>query len=163
MDGSNPSRMIRYDQDLWFLQRLLTAAPYSLGLEKPAVLIIGSGGGIDTMAALQYGARSVTAVEINPVTVELVRSHYADYVGHIFDDPKVRLVAREGRHFLTVDDSRYDLIRLTGVDTRAAAAIGGHGSDAKRQTTRVPPPGRSSNRVASTCAVATSAVQRSIR
>jgi spermidine synthase len=129
MDGSNPSRMIRYDQDLWFLQRLLTAAPYNLGLEKPAVLIIGSGGGIDTMAALQYGARSVTAVEINPVTVELVRSHYADYVGHIFDNPKVRLVAREGRHFLTVDDSRYDLIRLTGVDTRAAAAIGANSMD----------------------------------
>jgi SAM-dependent methyltransferase len=128
MDGSNPSRLIRWDQDRWFLERVLTAAPYAL-VEKPRVLVIGSGGGIDTMVGRQHGAEHVTAVEINPATVDLVRHEFGDYLGHLFEQENVALLAREGRHFLTLDDARYDLIRLTGVDTSAAAASAANSLD----------------------------------
>lgn len=129
MDGSNPSRMIKYNQDHWFIDKLLSATPYAFAFEKPKVLIIGSGGGIDTLVALHHDAGQVTAVEINPATVELVKKDYADYIGNLFDRPNVRLVAEEGRHFLTLDRGKYDVIRLTGVDTRAASAIGANAQD----------------------------------
>ena len=121
-DGSNPSRMVRADQDPWFKERVLTASPYSVLGQAPRVLVIGSGGGIDTMVGLHHGAAHVTAVEINPTTVELVRGEFGPYLGNLFENEKVTLLAREGRHFLTLDEGRYDLIRLTGVDTSAAAS-----------------------------------------
>jgi len=128
MDGSNPSRLMRWDQDRWFLGRVLTASPYAL-VSHPRVLVIGSGGGIDTMVGRHFGAEHVTAVEINPSTVDLVRNEFGDYLGHVFDRDDVTLLAREGRHFLTLDDHRYDLIRLTGVDTSAAAASAANSLD----------------------------------
>lgn len=129
MDGSNPSRMIKAGQDPWFLPVLLSATPYAFDFDRPKVLTIGAGGGIDTMVALHHGAAHVTAVEINPVTVDLVTHDYAEYLGHLFERPNVTLVAAEGRHFLTRDDNQYDIIRLTGVDTRAASAIGANALD----------------------------------
>lgn len=128
MDGSNPSRLIRWDQDRWFLERVLTAAPYAI-LHVPRVLVIGSGGGIDTLVGRHHGAEHVTAVEINPATVDLVRDEFSDYLGNLFSQDDVTLLAREGRHFLTLDTRRYDLIRLTGVDTSAAAASAANSLD----------------------------------
>jgi spermidine synthase len=129
MDGSNPSRLYQAGQDRWFLSNVLTAAPYLAGPRKPSVLIIGSGGGIDTQVALEHEASRVTAVEINPYTVELTRELFADYIGNIFDRPNVRLIASEGRHFLSLDHSKYDVIRLTGVDTQSTAAFGANALD----------------------------------
>jgi hypothetical protein len=129
VDGSNPTRLVRHDQDLSFLRILLTAGPYHLGLDDPRVAIIGSGGGIDTLMALELGAADVTALEINSVTVDLVRNEYADYIGHLFTRPNVHLRAEEGRHFLTLDVGRFDLVRLTGVDTAAAASVGANTLD----------------------------------
>lgn len=129
MDGSNPSRLIRYDQDRWFLPCLGTAGPYAFDFDSPKVAIVGSGGGIDTMMALHFGAREVTPLEINPVTVDLVSNEFGDYIGGIFGRPNVHLLAKEGRHFFTLDDGRYDILRLTGVDTQAAAAAGANAFD----------------------------------
>jgi len=129
IDGTNPSRLIRYDQDRWFVNRMLTAGPYYAGLEKPKVLIIGSGGGVDVLLSEEHGRSGVTAVEINPATVGIVSRDYGDYIGGIFTRPDVTLLSMEGRHFLTLDENRYDLIRLTGVDTRAASAIGANALD----------------------------------
>jgi hypothetical protein len=129
MDGSNPSRMLKAGQDPWFIPKLLSATPYYLRIDSPKVLTIGAGGGIDTMVALHYGASSVTAVEINPATVDLVKTRYSDYLGGLFEQPNVQLIAKEGRHLLTLDQNRYDVIRLTGVDTKAAAAIGANALD----------------------------------
>ncbi|MBW2315788.1 MAG: hypothetical protein JRH10_16560 [Deltaproteobacteria bacterium] len=129
MDGSNPSRLIEAGQDPWFLERVVTAGPYQVAKPEPKVLIIGSGGGIDTLVARHHGASHVTAVEINPKTVELVTERFADYIGDPFSEPEVELIAAEGRHFLTLDDGRYDVVRLTGVDTAAAGASAGNALD----------------------------------
>ncbi len=129
IDGTNPSRLIRYDQDRWFVRRMLTAGPYYIGLEQPKVLIIGSGGGVDVLVSEEHGRSAVTAVEINPATVGIVSRDYSDYIGGIFNRPDVTLLSMEGRHFLTLDRNHYDIIRLTGVDTRAASAIGANALD----------------------------------
>jgi hypothetical protein len=129
MDGSNPSRLIDADQEPWFLDKVVTAGPYAVAKPGPKVLIIGSGGGIDTLVARHHGASHVTAVEINPKTVELVTGRFAGFIGDPFSAPEVVLHAAEGRHFLTLDDSIYDVVRLTGVDTAAAGASAGNALD----------------------------------
>lgn len=45
--------------------------------------MIGAAGGRELLAALAFGAEHVTGVELNPVTISLVREHFADYTGHL--------------------------------------------------------------------------------
>jgi spermidine synthase len=76
------------------------------------VLVIGSGGGQETKAALMYGASHVDAVELVGTVVELGLTRYADSIGNIFQDPRVDDYIAEGRSFLRATDARYDVIQL---------------------------------------------------
>ena len=93
----------------------------ALGEGAPSVLIIGAAGGNEIMAALTYGAGSIDAVELNPVTVDLLRNTYADYSGHVVDDPRVNYVQGDGRTFLARSDADYDLIWFVAPDSYAAS------------------------------------------
>jgi hypothetical protein len=95
---------------------------------RPAAnaLVIGSGGGVDVMIGLHYHVRHVVAVDVNPKTMNLVRGTYAEFAGHVFDRPDVEPVVSEGRHFLSRDARKYDMIQLSGVDTWAAQASGAY-------------------------------------
>jgi hypothetical protein len=94
------------------------------GGKAPEVLVIGVGGGPDVMMSLLYGARKVTAVEINQAMIEMVKDRYAGFLGHLFANPKVNLVHEEGRAFLKRTPDRYDVIQLSGTDTYSALASG---------------------------------------
>lgn len=110
--------------DLDFLNDHVLQLPYTQAT-APQVLVIGVGGGTDVLAALHFGARHVTAVDVNPVTVSLLKQHFADWLGGVFrDDPRVQVVNNEGRHFLRSTADIYDVIQVNGVDTVAAAASG---------------------------------------
>jgi spermidine synthase len=89
--------------------------------QKPKVLIMGAGGGIDVLSALHYHADKITAVEINPAIVDAVKTRFADFAGHIYDRRGVNVVAGEGRHYINKDTDTYDLIQLSGVDTLSGA------------------------------------------
>lgn len=92
----------------------------------PSTLIIGPGGGNDVMAARVSGARSITAVEINPIIAQDVMSSepFKTYSGSIYQQPEVRLVVDEGRSFIRSSRDRYDVLQATMVDTWAATAAG---------------------------------------
>jgi len=90
------------------------------------VAVIGSGGGIDVQNALVLGARRVTAIEINPVILELVRGRYREAAGNVFDDPRVEVVRDEGRNYIARGGRRYDVIQSTLIDTWAASASGAY-------------------------------------
>lgn len=90
------------------------------------VVIIGSGGGMDVHNALAFGARSVTAVEINPLIIDLVTDRYRDEVGGIFGDPRVTLVEDEGRSYVSRAEAPADVVQLTLIDTWAAGASGAY-------------------------------------
>jgi spermidine synthase len=122
-DGNIGSNLIHFDGDLSALTRFdadVRSTPFSVLGEAPAVLIIGAAGGHEILASLYFGAGHVTAVELNPVTVSLLKQHYADYTGHIAEHPRVTLVNAEGRSFLERDPGRYDLIWLVAPDSYAA-------------------------------------------
>ena len=88
------------------------------------VLVIGSGGGIDVRDFLVNGARSVTAVEINPILNRLVTRTYADFAGHLYADPRVRWVTEDARSFLHWSRQPYDIIFAGLTITNAASASG---------------------------------------
>jgi predicted membrane-bound spermidine synthase len=89
-------------------------------------LILGPGGGNDVITALLFGAREVTAVEVNPIIArDLMSSEpLRSYSGALFEQPGVRLVVDEARSFIRGSRERYDLIQGTMVDTWAATAAG---------------------------------------
>ncbi|HMB68061.1 MAG TPA: hypothetical protein VKU85_02075, partial [bacterium] len=65
-------------------------------------------------------------VDVNPKTVELIRGKYAQFAGGVFQRDEVELVVSEGRHFLTRDDRKFDVIQMSGVDTYSALAAGAY-------------------------------------
>lgn len=98
---------------------------YSM-IERPAVLVIGVGGGKDILAALSLGAKQVTGVELNPLMIDVVQERFGSFSGRPFDDPRVRIVIDEGRNFIASRPDRYDVIKISGTDTWAASAAGAY-------------------------------------
>jgi hypothetical protein len=78
------------------------------------VLIIGAGTGNDVAVALQHGARSVDAVEIDPVLQELGAQLHPDQP---YEDPRVHVVIDDGRAFMEQTSRTYDLIEFALPDS----------------------------------------------
>lgn len=124
-DGLWGSSIWRYDGTRATTARFDTdirQVPFAaLANDAPNVLIIGAAGGNEIMASLTFGAGHVDAVELNPVTVNLLRNTFADYSGHVVDDPRVNYVQGDGRTFLARTDTKYDLIWFVAPDSYAAS------------------------------------------
>jgi len=104
----------------------VTAAAHQLGTRKD-VLVIGPGGGVDVLTALHMGSTRITGVEINPLTVELMRTRFRAFSGQLYAGyPGVSIVVDEGRSYLQRSRASYDLIQASLVDTWAATAAGAH-------------------------------------
>lgn len=95
-----------------------------VGKAHPSVLVLGSGGGAEVVDALHFGARAVTAVEINPIITRLVQRDMRDFWGGLFQQPEVRLVTEEGRSFVRRSRERYDAIISVHTISNAAVASG---------------------------------------
>ncbi len=93
----------------------------------PEVLIIGVGGGREIWQALGKNAARVTAVEINPATVHVLREAFAETLGRPIDNPRVTLVNAEGRNHVRMErPGSFDLVYMCGVDTFAALSSGAY-------------------------------------
>jgi spermidine synthase len=111
-DG-NPASLVRYDAD----ERSI---PFRVLAPRPRVAIIGAAGGNEILASLHFDAAHVTAVELNPVTVSLVREHFKDHIGRVAEDPRVTLLNAEGRSFFMRTPERFDLVWFVAPDSYAA-------------------------------------------
>jgi len=128
IDGYAFTAMVGFDGDFAKLEPLrleLASLPYHLSDKKDA-LIIGSGGGSEVLMALLFGSESVTAVEINPLMMDIVDHRFADFSGQPYSRPDVAAVVDEGRSFIRNSDRRYDIIQATLVDTWAASQAGAY-------------------------------------
>jgi hypothetical protein len=94
--------------------------PY-VGKTHPKVLILGSGAGREVLEALYFGARSVTAVDINPIINDIVARRMRNAWGGLFDRPEVKLVTEDGRSFVRRSKEKYDVI--ISIQTMTAAAV----------------------------------------
>jgi hypothetical protein len=109
---------------LAYLDALPTAVAYHLGTPKQRVAAIGAGGGAEVLSALAHGVREVTAVELNPQLVALVRE-WSD----VYEDRRVHVVTSEARRFIRESteresDERYDAIQIALVGSHGASASG---------------------------------------
>ncbi|MFN4133986.1 MAG: hypothetical protein ACK4GQ_06455, partial [Candidatus Hadarchaeales archaeon] len=91
-DGGAGMQMFRFDgknfDNLMFLRRSSTAFPFYFG-DADNVLIIGAGGGKDVLIALMGGAKNITAVEINPDIMRIVREEF-EFNGGIYYHENIR-------------------------------------------------------------------------
>lgn len=128
IDGGAGTNIISWNGDVSSRQELTTwmhYLPYKM-MDDPKVLVIGSGGGRDVVAALVSGSTDVTSVEINPIIFETVKS-YGDRAGNVYTHENVRAYVDEGRSFITRSQEKYDIIYIPFVDTWASVSSGGLG------------------------------------
>ncbi|GAB4322970.1 MAG: hypothetical protein Kow0059_18220 [Candidatus Sumerlaeia bacterium] len=100
-----------------FFNHTIYGLPYTL-LNRPKVLVIGLGGGIDIQTALFFGAEHVTGIELNAAAVEAVRGPFSDFTGGIYHRPDVQIHTIDGRTFIWRNREKFDLIQMTGADTK---------------------------------------------
>jgi hypothetical protein len=88
--------------------------PYELLGHPPGrVLVLGAGSGNDVAVALDHGAESVTAVEIDPVILAMGDLH----PDRPYASPRVRKVNTDARAFLNESREQYDLIVFGTLDS----------------------------------------------
>jgi SAM-dependent methyltransferase len=78
------------------------------------ILIIGAGSGNDVSRALQWDAKHIDAVEIDPVIHRLGKQFHPD---RPYQDDRVTVHLDDGREFLRTSDRQYDLIIYALVDS----------------------------------------------
>lgn len=109
-----------------FVSRLCTETQYGQGYyaQRAHVLVIGLGGAPDVQCALYHRAKKVDVVEINPDSIAAVRGKFNLWLGGVGQDPRVHYYQRDGRSFIHATDEKYDLIQMSGVDTKNLLASG---------------------------------------
>ena len=88
-----------------------------------SVCIIGSGGGRDSQSAILFGHENITAIDVNPIFINLLQTQFKDFAG-IAGRDGVNLVADEARSYITRTSEKYSVIQMSLVDTWAASAAG---------------------------------------
>jgi hypothetical protein len=127
IDADAATEVVKWDGDTQnadFLKNTADFLPYTI-VKPQKTLIIGSGGGRDIAIALAGGSLNITAVELNPMIVDIVRS-YGALAGNVYDNEKVEVVIDDGRNYISRSNEKYDVIALTMVDSFAAISAGGY-------------------------------------
>ncbi len=88
------------------------------------VLVIGSGGGRDVLAALVFRQAKVVGVEVNDTILEAVNGQLGEFSGHLDRRDDVSFVNDEARSYLARTDQQFDVIQVSLIDTWAATAAG---------------------------------------
>src|SRR5258705_1924614 len=111
--GTTAYRFAGKFDEVGFLQYDITNLAYFLpGRERGVV--IGVGGGRDVLSAALFGLKEITAVELNPILVNL----QTDPAGlmpftNLIAIPGVRLIADEGRSWLARSRESFDVIQMS--------------------------------------------------
>ena len=93
--------------------------PYHFYSQPPSVLVLGSGMGNDVAAALRNGAGRVTAVEIDPLILQLgERLHFEKP----YSSPRVQEVRDDARSYVQNSNDRFDLIVFSLLDSHTTSS-----------------------------------------
>lgn len=133
VDGAAGASMLRFNGDFLDSSASFQAATQEFGGLIPLLnlaqdqrdnaLIIGPGGGRDVLLALLAQFKKITAVEINPEMVAMVRD-YRKYNGGIYSDfENVDVKVAEGRNYLQRSQQKYDLIMLFMPITKSSRGV----------------------------------------
>lgn len=106
-----------------FLRYDLPAIAYNI-LPDAHPFIIGTGGGRDLLTALLFDARQISGAELNPAIVDAAGREFAEYAGHVYQQPNVNVTIEDARTYLARTTEQFDLIQASLIDTWAAGASG---------------------------------------
>lgn len=123
VDGSS---LLVVSQASQISENLLKALPVSVAytiLESPDVLLLGSGGGMDALAALANDAGHVTVIEPNQLVYDVLRRDLREWAG-LADHPRVTLVHDEIRSYVGRTSGQYDLVEVTLTDNYRPVSSG---------------------------------------
>jgi spermidine synthase len=97
---------------VWRYMALEGHLPVLLAEEPRDAMLVGIGTGITLGAVASHpGLRTITAAELSDGVIEGLR--YFEYENEAaYNDPRLDLVQRDGRHFLELTDAEYDLVTL---------------------------------------------------
>lgn len=128
IDGGAATPILKFDGDVSKVNHLFyEISNVAHHLRKNAdVAVIGAGGGKDVLSALVFDQNHVTAIDINENIFKAVHDKYADYSGHLRQNPKISLVNDEARSYITRTDKKFDIIQISMIDTWAATASGAY-------------------------------------
>lgn len=126
--GTNESALVEFDGHYGsyrvnLLNKLSIAIPHRIKKDAD-VAIIGSSGGREVLIALNNKPHSIDAIEMDPTIAEIVTQTYGEYIGGIFNDPRVTFVCDEGRSYIKRSTKQYDIIQQVNNFTPIAMASG---------------------------------------
>ncbi len=127
IDGAAWTPMMNYDGNLESIQFLRESVLYAAHHIRPNtdVLIIGTGGGRDLLAAAAFEQKTILGIELNPLMREIVQERYGDYSGRPYTLPNTHVVVDEARSRLHQIDREFGIIQLSLIDTFSLNAAGG--------------------------------------
>ncbi len=112
--NGDPKSQTRFDTDV---RRL----PFNLlGTPPNRTLIVGSAGGNEILASLRFGSSNIDGVELNPVTVGILRDRYKDFTGNLDTQPGVNIHLGDARTYIARSKDKYDLVWAVAPDSYAA-------------------------------------------
>jgi hypothetical protein len=134
-DGTYGSGIHTFNGDPASVLKNFSGEPRSLpfavlGDPPPHELIIGSAGGNEILASLAYKAPNIEAVELNPVTVDLLTKNkkFSAISGHLNKRPDVHLHQGDGRSYLARGNKKYNLVWYVAPDSYAATNAASSGA-----------------------------------
>lgn len=105
------------------LSRLPSSWPYTIR-ERPGVLIIEAGGGLDVLAARRFDASSITTVFENPLVAGILRDELSEWTGDLFSPDAVHVKVSGARTAFRRMNRTFDLIVLPLTDAGGAMGTG---------------------------------------
>jgi spermidine synthase len=96
-----------YDRDYAAFQGSL---PLTLHENPKNVFFLGMGIGISVAGALPFPLESITVTELAPEVITASETHFAPYLDGLFPNPRVQILAEDGRNYLYGTDQSFDVI-----------------------------------------------------
>jgi len=91
-------------------QQIQSHLPLLLHPDPKRVFYLGLGTGITAGTALNYKIDEVLVAEIAPSAIRASTEFFADYTNGLYQDPRVTVIAEDGRNVLRGSRDTYDLI-----------------------------------------------------
>ncbi|QPK64904.1 SAM-dependent methyltransferase [Methylomonas sp. LL1] len=124
IDADNISAITRYNGNpasVSYLDQTTSALPYHLN-RIDDILILGAGTGSDILQARYHGVNQIDAVELNGRIVALVKEKYADFSGHIYASPGIKVHVDDARGYLATTNKTHKLVNISLLDGFGSAA-----------------------------------------